>query len=409
MNILVFPPVYGFGLGTLFHSTRRALPSQVIWHITNHAEIPQNRFDFAHFYTLPDVFTTFQNLLAAQRAGLHTIATAIYWNSTRYITQGLAHAELSDAGAAAERAAQIRAAQLDVERALLRVIYHACDALIALSPSEADALVNDFGIAPERIVIAWCGVETRYANASPKLFREKFGLENFVLSVGRVDANKNQLNLIRALRDENIPLVLAGGSLAPPYLDECRKIASANIHFLPSLSDEELGSAYAAAHTHALVSWLEVVGLVTLEAAVAGCNVVLTREHGARDYVGDAGWYCDPSDVPSIRRAVLDAYHAPPQSILRQHLIKTYSWERHAQEICGAYERALALPPRAESADTRTNLEQAVHALVQLVPLLETSRAELWREKHELARERDAYASGRVVNTLNALNRVLKR
>lgn len=409
MNILVFPPVYGFGLGTLFHSTQRALPAQVRWQIAPHAEIPQNTFDFAHFYTLPDVFTTFQKLLAAQRAGLRVIATAIYWNPTRYLTQGLAHAELPAAGAAAERAAQIRAAQLDVERALLRLIYHACDLLIALSPSEADALVNDFSIAPERIAIAWCGVETRYANASPKLFREKFGLENFVLSVGRVDANKNQLNLIRALRDENIPLVLAGGSLALPYLDECKKIAGANIHFLPSLTDEELGSAYAAAHTHALVSWLEVVGLVTLEAAVAGCNVVLTSEHGARDYVCDAGWYCDPGDVASIRRAVLDAHHAPPQSMLRERLLKTYSWERHAREICDAYERALTLPPRAESAEGRANLEQAVHALVQLVPLLETSRGELWREKNELARERDAYANGRVINTLNALNRVLKR
>lgn len=409
MNILVFPPVHGFGLGTLFHSTQRALPSQSIWQITNRAEIPQNKFDFAHFYTLPDVFTTFQNLLAAQGAGLRVIATAIYWNPTRYITQGLAHAELPDAGAAAERSAQIRAAQLAVERVLLRVIYHACDMLIALSPSEADALVTDFGIARERIVIAWCGVEPRYANASPKIFQEKFGLENFVLGVGRVDANKNQLNLIRALRDENIPLVLAGGSLAPSYLDECKKIAGANIHFLPSLSDEELGSAYAAARTHALVSWLEVVGLVTLEAAVAGCNVVLTREHGARDYVGDAGWYCDPGDVPSIRRAVLDAHHAPPQNMLREHLLKTYSWERHAREICDAYERALALSPRVESADMRANLEQAVLALVQLAPLLETSRAELWREKNELARERDAYANGRMMRLLNAANQILKR
>lgn len=409
MNILVFPPVYGFGLGTLFDSTRRALPAHILWQIAPQTEIPQNTFDFAHFYTLPDVFATFPKLFAAQRAGLRIIATALYWDPTRYLTQGLAHAELPDAGASAERVAEIRAAQLDVERALLRLIYHSCDMLIALSPSEADALVNDFGIAPERIVIAWCGVETRYANASPKLFREKFGLENFVLAVGRVDANKNQLNLIRALRDENIPLVLAGGSLAPPYLDECQKIASANIHFLPSLSDKELGSAYAAAHTHALVSWLEVVGLVTLEAAVAGCNVVLTREHGARDYVGDAGWYCDPGDVTSIRRAVLDAHHAPPQNMLREHLLKTYSWERHAREICDAYERASALPPRVESAEGRANLEQTVHTLVRLVPLLETSRAELWREKNELARERDAYANGRAMRLLNAANQILKR
>lgn len=228
MNILVYPPVHGFGMSTLFYSTQRALPEHVNWHVAHMNTIPENTislnaFDFAHFYTLPDVYTSFQNLVAAQRVGLRVIATALYGNPTRYLTEGLALAELPNAGRGAELDAEIRAALLDVERALMRVIYHACDLLIALSSSEADALVTDFGIARERIVIAACGVETRFANATPKLFREKFGLDNFVLCVGRVDANKNQLNLIRALRDENLPLVLAGGSLAPPYLDECKK------------------------------------------------------------------------------------------------------------------------------------------------------------------------------------------
>ncbi len=408
MNILVFPPVHGFGLGTLFHSTQRALPPHITWQIASGGEISQNEFDFAHFYTLPDVYTSFQNLIVAQRAGLRVIATAVYWNPMRYMTEGLAHAEIPDAGAASAHAAKIRAAQLDVERALLRVIYHACDVLIALSSSEADALVNDFGIARERITIAWCGVETRYANASPKLFQEKFGLENFVLCVGRVDANKNQLNLIRALRDENISLVLVGGSLAPPYLDECIKIAGTQVYFLPSLSDDELASAYAAAYTHALVSWLEVVGLVTLEAAVAGCNVVLTREHGARDYIGDAGWYCDAGDTDSIRRAVLDAYHAPRQTTLREHLLKTYSWEQHAQTLADAYQHAQSLAPRSDT-ETRADLEDATRALVTLVPLLEASRAELWREKSDLARERDAYANGRMIRALNAFNQFFNR
>ncbi len=410
MNILVYPPVHGFGMSTLFYSTQRALPEHVNWHVAHMNTIPENTislnaFDFAHFYTLPDVYTSFQNLVAAQRVGLRVIATALYGNPTRYLTEGLALAELPNAGRGAELDAEIRAALLDVERALMRVIYHACDLLIALSSSEADALVTDFGIARERIVIAACGVETRFANATPKLFREKFGLDNFVLCVGRVDANKNQLNLIRALRDENLPLVLAGGSLAPPYLDECKKIAGANIHFLPSLSDEELGSAYAAAHTHALVSWLEVVGLVTLEAAVAGSNVVLTREHGARDYIGDAGWYCDPGDPKSIRLAVLNAYHAPRQTKLRTHLLETYSWEQHAQTIADAYQYARTLPRRVEAETASVQFQETIRSFVTLVPLLEQARADLWREKSELARTVDSYANGRVMRALNALRR----
>lgn len=407
MNVFVYPPVHGFGLGTLFQATQRNLPSNVAWTLASQLdEMPRAEFDLAHLYTLPDVYASFQNLLAAQRAGLRVVATAVYWNPTRYLTEGLALATLPDAGAASERETQLRAAELEVERAFLRVIYQSADVLVALSPSEADALVSDFDIARERILVAWCGVETRFANASPKLFQEKFGLRDFVLCVGRVDANKNQLQLIRALRDTNVPLVLAGGSLAPPYLALCQNEAGANVHFLPALTDEELGSAYAAAHTHALASWLEVVGLVTLEAAVAGCNVTLTRTHGARDYVGEEGWYCDPAKIETIRAAVLNAQRAPRQTELREKLLKNYSWANHAETVARAYTLAQAFPPQT------TNIEayqDALCALAAYVPMLQETRAELWREKTELAQQRDAYANGRVMRALNTLQHVVKR
>lgn len=407
MNIFVYPPVHGFGLGTLFQATQRNLPPNVAWTLASYVgETPAPDSALAHLYTLPNVYASFQNLLAAQRAGLRVIATAVYWNPTRYLTEGLAMAELPDAGAASERETQLRAATLQVEQALLRVMYQSADILIALSPSEADALVNDFGIARERIVVAWCGVETRFANASPKLFQEKFGLRDFVLCVGRVDANKNQLQLIRALRDTDVTLVLAGGSLAPPYLALCQNEAGANVHFLPSLTDEELGSAYAAAHTHVLASWLEVVGLVTLEAAVAGCNVALTREHGARDYVGAAGWYCDAGEAETIRTAVLNAQRAPRQTALREKLLKNCSWAKHAAAVAKAYTLAQALSPQTASA---TAYQDALRALAAYVPMLQETRAELWREKAELAQQRDAYANGRVMRALNSLQQVVKR
>lgn len=411
MNIFVYPPAHSFGMGTLFHATQAAMAARgVVWQLASTiGEMPQNKFDLTHLYSLPDAFASFQNFLAAQRAGLRVVTTAIYWNSTRYVTQGLKLAELPDAGAAAEHAAQLRAATLEAEQALLRAIYRASDVLIALSPSEADALVNDFGVARERVVVAWCGTETRYASASPNLFRQKFGLNDFVLCVGRVDASKNQFSLIRALRNEKLDLVLAGGSLAPEYLEQCRHVAGANVHFLPSLFEQELASAFAAARVHALASWLEVVGLVTLEAAVAGANVVLTREHGARDYVGALGWYCDAADEASIRRAVLDAYHTPRQTKLREHLLNTFTWEKHAEAVHQAYTLAQALPPLCDASDANANLQEATRALVTLVPMLEQSRAELWHRKSVAEKTLRAYANGRLMRTLNALHGILKR
>jgi len=411
MNIFVYPPAHGFGMGTLFHAAQRALPARnVAWQLAaSSGDTPPPRFQIAHLYSLPDAYVSFQNLLAARRADVRVVTTAIYWNPTRYVTQGLALAELGDAGAAAERAAQLRAATLAAEQALLRVIYRASDVLLALSPSEADALVTDFGVARERIVVAWCGVETRFAHAAPDLFQQKFGLSDFVLCVGRVDANKNQLSLIRALRHENLDLVLAGGSLAPDYMALCRAAANSRVHFLPSLSDDELASAFAAAKVHALVSWLEVVGLVTLEAAAAGANVVLTREHGARDYVGERGRYCDSADEDSIRRVLLDAYRAPRQTQLREHVLNAFTWEKHAAALQEAYARVHSLAPCSAALDADADLTQAVCALVTLVPALAQANAELWQHKAAAEKMLYAYRSGRVMRALEALQRMLVR
>ncbi len=410
MKVFVYPPPYGFGMATLFNAVKARMPAHgVTWELApTVAAVPPPDADLAQLFSLPELYTSFQNLLTARRAHLRVVATALYWNPTRYQLEGIPLSEPPASPADAERNAALRKAVLAVEQSLARAIYRACDVLIAQSTSEADALVDDFGVARERIVVAWCGTEARYAHADPTLFQEKFGLRHFILSVGRVDANKNQLSLIRALREESLPLVLAGGSQAPGYLERCKALDGANVHFLPMLSDAELASAYAAAQVHALASWLEVVGLVTLEAAVAGCNVVLSREHGARDYIGDAGWYCDPGDVDSIRRAVLDAYHAPRQTALSEKLLNTFTWEKHAEAECEAYARARSLPPLDET-DARAHLEEATYALVTLVPRLQASRDALWREKSELAETLRAYQNGRVMRILNTIQRIVKR
>ncbi len=421
MNVFVYPPAYGFGLGTLFEPVAAAMPARVgAWQLA--AEVgaaPPGGFDLACLYSLPNTAASFRNLTAARRGGLRVVAMAVYADPTRYYTEGLAYAELPDAGSAADasdrRSEQaLRRAALAVELALLRAIYRACDVVIAQSDGEAQALADDFQIARERIAVACVGSGKAYPSPDPEAFRRKYiaprwsGRE-FALCVGRVDANKNQLALVRALKGVDIPLVLAGGSLAPGYLDACQRDADANVLFLPALSDAELGAAYAAARTHVLPSWLEVIGFVTLEAAVAGCNVVLTPAHGAREYVGERGWYCDPADLSSIRSAVLAAHHAPRQPELREHLVKTYSWENHVRAVYEAFERALALPPLADDAAARADLEQAGDALVTLLPLLEQARAELWQQKVNADKLVEQYANGRVMRALAAVTRLLKR
>jgi hypothetical protein len=177
------------------------------------------------------------------------------------------------------------------------------------------------------------------------------------------------------------------------------------VHFLPALAPEELASAYAAAKVHALVSWYDCAPNSALEAAAAGCNIVLTTESGAHDYFHKAAWYCDPGDLKAMRDAVRAALNAPRQPELRASVIAAHTWENAARLTREAYERALSLEPRLADENFHHDLEKATTALAQLLPLVEKSRAALWQEKSELAQTVVGYRNGRVMRLLNWLIR----
>ena len=100
-----------------------------------------------------------------------------------------------------------------------------------------------------------------------------------------------------------------------------------------------------------LPSWFETTGLVSLEAALCGCNIVSTSQGYARDYFADFAWYCDPARSSSIRDAVEQAWASPPRPKLIDRVLANYTWEHTARESLRAYEMVLAAQaPRPTSA-----------------------------------------------------------
>jgi glycosyltransferase involved in cell wall biosynthesis len=88
---------------------------------------------------------------------------------------------------------------------------------------------------------------------------------------------------------------------------------------------------------HVLPSYFETTGLSSLEAAVMGCNIVVTDKGDTRDYFKNDAWYCEPEDPASIRQAVEAAYDAPYNEAFRQRIFQEYTWKRAAEETLKAY------------------------------------------------------------------------
>jgi glycosyltransferase involved in cell wall biosynthesis len=168
--------------------------------------------------------------------------------------------------------------------------------------------------------------------------------ELLVLCIARVEGIKNQLNLIKALNNTRFRLILIG-AYAPNqvnYYHQCRNIAAPNISFIDHIPQHELLTYYRRAKVHILPSWFETTGLSSVEAAVMGCNIVITDKGDTREYFEDSAFYCDPSEPESILSAVEKASSAPFNEKLRQKILTQYTWKQAAIQTLKAYQSAIA-------------------------------------------------------------------
>ncbi len=132
--------------------------------------------------------------------------------------------------------------------------------------------------------------------------------ENFCFHCSRLRAaNKNVERLISAAKKYHFKLKLAGtlnGENEKQWLSSLIENAD-NIEYVGMLSDEQLISYYRRAKVFALPSLVEGVGMVALEAAAYGAEVVLTNIGAPKEYWDGHAELVNPYDVDDIGNAVV--------------------------------------------------------------------------------------------------------
>jgi len=208
--------------------------------------------------------------------------------------------------------------------------------LLPNSDSEYKRLARQYPCETPHVVVP-NGVDTHLFSFDSKIEKDPW----LVICVARVEGIKNQVNLIRALRNTRFKLVIIGSVALnqTSYYHTCRKIATGNIQFIEHLPQQELVSYYQKAKVHVLPSWFETTGLSSLEAAVMGCNIVITDKGDTREYFGNDAIYCDPGSPESIYQMVEKAASLPGNKSLQKKIMEQYSWKQATIRTIEAYKK----------------------------------------------------------------------
>lgn len=246
----------------------------------------------------------------------------------------------------AERLLQRGISGLRTDFGITAAVCHAANAVLPNTTAEAKIITDGFSVAANHVHVVPNGVNLRFADATPDLFLQHYGVRDAVLNVGHIGSlRKNVLGLLKAMEQVNVPLVLIGKIQQGEYAERCLQLAKKNprVIIIEGLANDSalLASAYAACRVFALPSFFETPGIAALEAALAGANVVITEHGGTHDYFGSEGIYVNPYSNESIVSGINKGLATPRSLTLRERIRKEYSWERVGELTLQAYRQAL--------------------------------------------------------------------
>lgn len=211
--------------------------------------------------------------------------------------------------------------------------------ILVRSKQETEYVSKCFDVSLDKISIVPLSLRFTPLDKMPK---EK---ENFCLHVSRLASpNKNVERLVLAAKKYSFNLKLIGylhGDAEKQWMKSLIGDAN-NIEYVGSLNDDELKEYYSRAKVFALPSYVEGVGMVAMEAASYGCEIVLTNMGAPKDYYDGMAELVDPFSVDEIGIAVLKCLKdGKSQPRLMEYIKKEYSLESCSRKLQAAISELL--------------------------------------------------------------------
>jgi glycosyltransferase involved in cell wall biosynthesis len=233
-------------------------------------------------------------------------------------------------------------------------------AVIAISESTRQDVINFLGAPPERVHTIYCGADAQFRPLSTTetvAFKTAQGLpDTFILFLGTLEPRKNIDGLIRAYarwrewEPQAPPLIIAGGK-GWYYRHIFGLVEALNltnvIRFTDYVPQSELPLWYNAASLFVYPSHFEGFGLPVLEAMACGTPVITSAVSSLPEVTGrnGAARLVDPTDsnalAATMRQVMADADLRAAMSQQGLAQAAGFRWDKTARETVEVYKRAI--------------------------------------------------------------------
>jgi glycosyltransferase involved in cell wall biosynthesis len=183
---------------------------------------------------------------------------------------------------------------------------------------------------------------------------EKYGLEDFILYVSRIEPRKNHILLLKKylqleLYKKNIPLVFIGSrSINVPDLDNMLRSLTDEqrkyVHLFSNIPQEDLYDFYGSCRLFVYPSKGEGFGIPPLEAAFCGAPVLCSNVTAMQDFYFFQPYAFYPDDEKEFEEKLIDMINNPvPEDFLKKVSLSVrekYCWLKSAAAFCNILQTA---------------------------------------------------------------------
>ena len=227
------------------------------------------------------------------------------------------------------------------------------DKIIAISEQTKNDIINFYDVPENKIDVIYQVSHPAFkkskSEAEKLAIRDKLELpQNFLLNVGSIEPRKNAFQIVKAIENLDIPLLIIGKETA--YSDTIKEYVAkkglgSKIIFKKGLTMDELAVIYSLADIFIYPSKYEGFGIPIIEALYSGTPVITTNSGVFPEAGGPNTRYVDTNNTDELQSAILsildDQKLARNMSISGLEYVQRFNDDIIAKQINNLYKKLI--------------------------------------------------------------------